>query len=200
MILETVVVGAYQANCYIIADKDRKEAIIIDPGDEYSKIKKVIDRYGLTPKVIINTHGHIDHIGANSNFNLPVYIHKDDAEFLTDSKKNMSSFLNLSKLSKVEFRILKDKDKISIGNLTLEVIHSPGHTPGGICLKLDNMIFTGDTLFAGGIGRTDLPYSSEDKMVNSLKKLMDYPDNTKILPGHGPSSTIGEERASNPFL
>jgi len=200
MILETVVVGAYQANCYIIADKDRKEAIIIDPGDEYSKIKKVIDRYGLTPKVIINTHGHIDHIGANSNFNLPVYIHKDDAEFLTDSKKNMSSFLNLSKLSKVEFRILKDKDKISIDNLTLEVIHSPGHTPGGICLKLDNMIFTGDTLFAGGIGRTDLPYSSEDKMVNSLKKLMDYPDNTKILPGHGPSSTIGEERASNPFL
>ncbi|MBM3252496.1 MAG: MBL fold metallo-hydrolase, partial [Candidatus Omnitrophica bacterium] len=88
----------------------------------------------------------------------------------------------------------------SIDNLTLEVIHSPGHTPGGICLKLDNMIFTGDTLFAGGIGRTDLPYSSEDKMVNSLKKLMDYPDNTKILPGHGPSSTIGEERASNPFL
>ncbi|MFH1655127.1 MAG: MBL fold metallo-hydrolase [Candidatus Omnitrophota bacterium] len=200
MILETVAVGAYQANCYILAKKDGLEAIVIDPGDEFDKIKSIIDRHRLTPKIIINTHGHIDHIGANDEFALPVYIHKDDVEFLSDSKKNMSSFLNLPKLPKTEVKTLKDKDNIGLGNLTLEVIHTPGHTPGGICLKTDNMIFTGDTLFAGGIGRTDFPYASEEKMVNSLKKLMSFRDDIKIFPGHGPSSTIGEERQSNNFL
>ena len=200
MILETVAVGAYQANCYVLAQKDGSKAIIIDPGAEYSKIKKVIDKHKLTPKMIINTHGHIDHIGANDQFGLSVYIHEDDADFLADSKKNMSALLNLPSLSKTEIKTLKDKDKIGVDNLTLEVMHTPGHTPGCICLKKDDVLFTGDTLFAGGIGRTDFPYACEEKMIESLKKLMSLADNIKIFPGHGPSSTIGEERSSNPFI
>jgi len=200
MVLETVAVGAYQANCYILANKDGSEAIIIDPGDEYDKIKKIIDKHKLIPKLVINTHGHIDHIGANSKFGLPIYIHKDDAGFLTDSSKNLSSFLNLPEPRRLEIKILNDKDKVRVDNLTLEVIHTPGHTPGGICLKTDDLMLTGDTLFAGGIGRTDFPYASDEKMINSLKKLLAYPDQVKIYPGHGPSSTIGQEKSSNPFL
>ena len=200
MIIETVAVGSYAANCYILANKDGADAIIIDPGDEYEKIKKVVDRHRLTPKIIINTHGHIDHIGADSKFDLPVYIHKDDADFLIDSKKNMAAFLNLPGLSALKIKTVEDKDKITVDNLSLEIIHTPGHTPGGMCLKIDDMIFTGDTLFQCGVGRTDFPYASEEKMIGSLKKLMSFPDNIKIFPGHGPSSTIGEERGVNPFL
>lgn len=200
MLIETVAVGAYQANCYILAEKDNSDAIIIDPGEEYNKIKKVIDNHKLTPKIIINTHGHIDHIAADAKFGLPVYIHEDDVDFLIDSKKNMSAFLNMPKAIKVEIKTLKDKDKIKLGNIVLEVIHTPGHTPGGICLKMGNILFTGDTLFYAGVGRTDFPYASQRIMVESLRKLFKLPKNTKIFPGHGPSSTIGKEKSNNPFI
>lgn len=200
MILETVVVGPYQANCYILAEKIGSEAIIIDPGEDYNRIKKAIDKHKLTPKIIVNTHGHIDHIGANDKFGLPVYVHKDDAEFLIDSKKNMSAFLGSPASLGSKIKTLKDKDKITLEKISLEVIHTPGHTPGSICLKMDDILFTGDTLFYGGIGRTDFPYANEEKMRESLKKLMSLPDKLKILPGHGQASSIGEERKSNPFI
>jgi len=200
MILETVVVGPYQANCYILAEKEGAEAIIIDPGGDYNKIKKVIDEHKLIPKVVINTHGHIDHIGANDKFRLPVYIHKEDAQCLLDSKRNMSAFLGSPVALDSKIKTLNDKDKITLGKLSLEVIHTPGHTPGGICLKIGDIVFTGDTLFYGGIGRTDFPYASEEKMRESLKKLMSLPDKIKILPGHGQTSSIGEERKTNPFI
>lgn len=200
MILETVKVGPYQANCYILAEKEGSGAIIIDPGEDYNRIKKAIDKHKLTPKVIINTHGHIDHIGANDKFGLPVYIHKDDADFLSDTKKNMSAFLGSPTSSDSKIKTLNDKDKIALGKLSLEVIHTPGHTPGSICLKIDDILFTGDTLFYGGIGRTDFPYASEESMRESLKKLMSLPDELKIFPGHGPASSIGEEKKSNPLI
>ncbi|MBM3248274.1 MAG: MBL fold metallo-hydrolase [Candidatus Omnitrophica bacterium] len=200
MILETVVVGPYQANCYILAEKEGSEAIIIDPGGDYNKIKKAIDKYELIPKIVINTHGHIDHIGANDKFRLPVYIHKDDANCLLDSKRNMSAFLGSPVALDSKIKTLNDKDKITLGKLSLEVIHTPGHTPGGICLKIGDIVFTGDTLFYGGIGRTDFPYASEEKMRESLKKLMSLPDKIKIFPGHGQASSIGEEKKSNPFI
>jgi glyoxylase-like metal-dependent hydrolase (beta-lactamase superfamily II) len=200
MILEVVAVGAYQANCYILAEDNGSNAIIIDPGDEYEKIKKIIDKHKLIPATIVNTHGHIDHIGADNKFNLPVYIHKNDADFLSDPYKSMSSFLGLSTPIQVKIKTVEDKDKITMENISLDVIHTPGHTPGSICLKTDDMIFTGDTLFCSGIGRTDFPYASEKDMFNSLKKIMTFPDYIKILPGHGPSSTIGKERSLNPFL
>lgn len=200
MILETVVVGAYQVNCYILAEKEGSQAIIIDPGEDYDRIKKVIDKYKLIPKIIINTHGHIDHIGANDKFGLPVYIHKDDADCISDSKRNMSAFLGSPASFNSKIKTLNDKDRIELGKISLEVIHTPGHTPGSVCLKFDDTVFTGDTLFYEGIGRTDFPYSDSEKMAQSIKKLMDLPDKIKILPGHGQASSIGGERKTNHFI
>ncbi len=198
MILERIIVGFTQANCYIFGDE--KEVVVIDPGADYNKIKKFLAEHKLNPKAVINTHGHGDHIGANNNFKLPVWIHELDGEFLTDPAKNLSGLFGLIIKSPPAARLLKDKDILKVGDLRLEVIHTPGHTPGGICLKCGNIIFTGDTLFQAGIGRTDFPYGSEKALTESIKKkLLIYPD-AKIYPGHGPGSTIKQEMEDNPFL
>ena len=153
------------------------------------------------PRFILHTHGHFDHIGADNEFGLPVYAHRLDAELLRSPKKNLSDFFSSSFQVKAEIHILEDKETVSLDELSLEVIHTPGHTPGGICLKSGNVIFTGDTLFAGGIGRTDFPGASEERLIQSIEeRLMGFPDETMIYPGHGPSSTIGRERKRNPFL
>ena len=198
MMVERITVGFTQTNCYIFGDE--KEVVVIDPAADYNKIKKFLAENNLKPKAIINTHGHGDHIGANSNFKLPVWIHELDEEFLTDTVKNLSGLFGLIIKSPPAAKLLKDKDILKVGGLELEVIHTPGHTPGSICLKCGNIIFTGDTLFQAGIGRTDFPYSSEREVVESIKKrLLIYPD-AKIYPGHGPSSTIKQEMEDNPFL
>ena len=198
MILEKLVVGFNQANCYVFGDE--KEQIIIDPGADYKTIKSFIDKHSFNVIAIVNTHGHADHIGANKNFSLPVWIHEADAEFLAEPKKNLSVIFGLAIRSQPASRILKDKDIIKVGGLELEVIHTPGHTPGSICLKHDNIVFTGDTLFREGIGRTYFPYGSEEKLLKSIKaKLLSY-DNVTIYPGHGPTSSIAWEKAKNPFL
>jgi len=200
-ILEKVVVGSMETNCYILGSPETKEALIIDPGDEYSKIKEVLDRNNLAANFIVNTHGHIDHIGVNDKFNLPVYIHRLDSDCFSDTAKNLSSFFNSNKTFSLKVNLLKDKDRINIDKLALEVIHTPGHTPGGICLKIGNSIFTGDTLFCEGVGRTDLPDASHKQIIQSIKnRLLKFDDEVKIYPGHGPSSTIGHERMNNPFL
>jgi hydroxyacylglutathione hydrolase len=202
MILKKIIVGDMEENCYLVADERTRNAIIIDPGDDYDRIKKIIEQNQLTPKFIVNTHGHADHIGADDKFGLPVYIHKLDAQCLTDSGRNLSHFvgapftLNLSSVKTVE-----NGDFIKLDSLSLEVIHTPGHTPGGICLKADDLIFTGDTLFFGGIGRTDFPGASEQELLASIRdRLLNFADQTAIYPGHGPSSTIGNEKRRNPFL
>lgn len=172
-----IVVGQLQTNCYLLVDNNSNTCAIIDPGADYKKIKDYIDRKKLKPLFIINTHGHTDHIMANEQFNLPVYMHKDDAGFLFSPA-----------------RILNDADKIKLGDLVIEVIHTPGHTPGGISLLCSEILFSGDTLFASGVGRTDLPYSSETKLIDSINKLFKLPDNIKVYPGHGPETTIGKEK------
>ena len=200
-ILEKVVVGPMETNCYILGSPETKEALIIDPGDEYSKIKKVLNANNLNAKFIINTHGHIDHIGVNDKFNLPVYIHCLDEACFSDPVRNLSPLFNLKKTFNLKVNLLEDKDKINIDKLTLEVIHTPGHTPGGICLKIGDSIFTGDTLFCGGVGRTDLPDASHERIIKSIKRrLLKFDDKVEIYPGHGPSSKIGHERRHNPFL
>lgn len=200
-ILKALAVGPLETNCYIFGCAATKEAAVIDPGAEDALIKKQIDTLGLTPKCVINTHGHGDHIGANSKMGLPVFIHASDAQLLTDPVKNISEMLGVTVSSPPANRLLEDGDKIEIGNLVLEVIHTPGHTSGSICLKCEDVVFTGDTLFAEGAGRTDLPGGSEFKLIKSIKeRLLVLPDGTKVYPGHGPPTSIGHEREHNPFI
>lgn len=211
MIIERVTVGEFQANCYILGTES-KRAVIIDPGAECIKIKSIINRYKLKPIFVINTHGHIDHIGCDNEFGLVVYIHKEDKNFLFSPHKNLSSIFLSPLILDCETKILEDKEKLSLDEITLEVIHTPGHTPGSICLYLpcssaqeqgleEGILFTGDTLFKDGIGRTDFPQGNQEKLLNSIKtKLLILPDRTKIFPGHGQSTTIGEEKRHNFFL
>lgn len=201
MILEKIIVGPMQVNCYILGCPRTSQAIIIDPGAEPEKIKRRLKICGLKVKCIVNTHGHADHIGANTYFALPVYIHQLDAKFLTNPELNLSSMLGLSLSSCAPAKLLKDGQTLKVGDISLKILHTPGHTPGGICLKADKFCLTGDTLFAQGIGRTDIPYASEEDLLTSIReKLFTLPAQVAIYPGHGPSSTIGEEKENNPFL
>jgi len=206
MILESLCLGPFQVNCYILASENNSKAIIIDPGDEEKKIRRVLDIHRLEPALIINTHGHIDHIGCNDKFGVPVYIHSMDLTMLTNPKLNLSSFLYPSPHNiQSQIKAIEDKEKIELGLIQLEVMHTPGHTPGGICLLLkkpqNKILFSGDTLFYQGIGRTDFPGADEGQLIKSIKeKLFALPEDTIIYPGHGASSTIGEEKKNNPFI
>lgn len=205
MILETICVGPMQVNCYILAAKPNSQAIIIDPGDEEDKIKRFLNRHKLKPGLIINTHGHIDHIGCDDKFDVPIYIHRQDLVLLKNPELNLSTFLMSPYSLGSNIRPLEDKEFIELDQIQLEVIHVPGHTPGGIALLIkkpkDKILFTGDALFYQGIGRTDFPGSDEQLLIKSIKeRLFNLTDDTVIYPGHGPSSTIGEEKRSNPFL
>ena len=202
MILETIHVGSMQVNCYILAADKNSKAIIIDPGDDEQRIRRVLDKHKLEPAFIVNTHGHYDHIGADNKFNLPVYAHKLDAPLLKDPMLNLSGLFALPYTVNNEIRFLEDKQIIELDDLRLQVLHVPGHTQGGLALLLqkpvNNIAFTGDTLFCQGIGRSDLSGGNESALIKSIKeKLFILPDDTLIYPGHGPSSTIGEEKQNN---
>jgi glyoxylase-like metal-dependent hydrolase (beta-lactamase superfamily II) len=185
-------------NCYVAHSQPTKEAIIIDPGlespTEAQQIFDYITKDSLKVKLIVNTHGHQDHISGNSmiqeKYNVPIYIHKFDARVLEDLQKDVYPTSVL----------LEEGSQISFGDQTLKVLHTPGHTPGSICLQAERLIFTGDTLFAEGIGRTDFPGGSDREMQKSLERLVNLPDNLLIYPGHGPTSILGEEKRVNPFL
>ena len=207
MFLERLVVGALETNCYLISCKKTKKAVVIDPGgeDEVELILNLLQIYNFDLKYVINTHGHIDHIVGNDLLKAKtealLLIHKLDADMLVDANKNFSSFMGKEIYSPSADKLLEEGDEISLGTLNLIVIHTPGHTPGGISLVLNNIVFTGDTLFAGGIGRTDLPGGSYQDLIKSIKeKLLILGDDRIIYPGHGPDSTIGEERRKNPYI
>lgn len=201
MLIKRIVVGPLESNCYLFGDEATKEIFVIDPGGDYRKIKSVIDKDGLKPKAVINTHGHGDHIGANNEFGIPVWIHRLDADFLKDPSKNLSGAFGFPLKTETASRLLEEGDILKIGKYSLEVIHTPGHTPGCICLKSEGVIFTGDTLFCEGIGRTDFAYGSEEDIINSIKeKLFTLDDDYIVYPGHGPDSTIGREKTNNPYI
>ncbi|MDD5044771.1 MAG: MBL fold metallo-hydrolase [Candidatus Omnitrophica bacterium] len=206
MIFRKIVVGPIQANCYILADELTRCAVIIDPGADVKKINAVLEELNLKPEIVINTHGHFDHIGADGEFGVPVYIHKKDASCLSDSNKNFSAWMGHPlKVKAQEIKFLEDNEDISVGEISLQVLHTPGHTPGGISLALKGhepkVIFTGDTLFRGSIGRTDMPEASEKVLLDSIRnKILKFTDDTIIYPGHGPESSIGTERKENPYL
>ncbi len=205
MIFEALEVGIYGANCYIAGSEESGEAAIIDPGADFNKIDSKLNELGLKPKMIILTHYHGDHIGAVKDFvdkyGLKVYIHKEDAEALKDPAMNFTKSMFGKGLSlKADVELL-DGDEISLSELKFEIIHTPGHTRGGICIKVGNIMMTGDTLFNSSIGRTDFPGGSYEEIINSIKeKIFKYDDDTVIYPGHMSPTTIGKEKQFNPFV
>ena len=205
MILETIVVGLMQVNCYILAEASEGQAIIIDPGAQERKIQSILKRHSLKVALIVNTHGHYDHIGCDDKFGVPVYIHTKDMKLLKDPQFNLSSLFALPFKVSSEIRCLEDNQHIGIGGIELKALHIPGHTPGGLALLMlrpqDNVLFTGDTLFCQGIGRSDITGGDQQLLIRSIKeKFLTLPDSTIVYPGHGPATNIGEEKKGNPFL
>jgi hydroxyacylglutathione hydrolase len=210
MILLGMEVGQLGTNCYIVGCEETREAAVIDPGGDALKILKFLERNSLKLTHIINTHGHIDHIGGNRTLKeqtqAELIIHEEDASMLTSAGRNLSLFSGMVMSGPAADRTVKEGDKIKVGNtVVLEVIHTPGHTPGGMSLKLEvddkNILFVGDTLFNGSIGRTDFPGGSYRQLIESIQqKIMVFSDETEVYPGHGPGTKVGFERKSNPFL
>ncbi len=208
MKIQALTVGPIMENCYILYDEKTLDGIIIDPGDDADKILQIVNRLKLQIKYIVNTHGHADHIGANSELlaKLPtakLAIHPDDAPMLTDTGLNLSNcgYMGREIISPPADILLHEGDTVSFGNCHLKVIHTPGHTPGGICLVGEGVVMSGDSLFAGSIGRTDLPGGSMTDLIQNLKaKILPLNPAYKVYPGHGGATTIGYEAQTNPYL
>ncbi|MCF8027794.1 MAG: MBL fold metallo-hydrolase [Desulfobacteraceae bacterium] len=205
MILKSLAVGPIMANCYILGCESTKSAAVIDPGDEADRILKELAKDGLTLKYIINTHGHFDHVGGNYDLKkasgADIVIHPADEPMLADLVRTAAAFGLSAQNSPAPDRTVQEGDTISFGEISLRVLDTPGHSPGGISLHTDNMVFVGDTLFAGSIGRTDLPGGDFQTLISSIKtKLFPLGDDTKVYTGHGPATSIGQEKRANPFL
>ncbi len=205
MIIDSLEVGPIMANCYILGCEDTKEAVVIDPGGDADRILLKLADLGLKVKYLINTHGHFDHVGANKKMKdatgAPILIHKGDAPMLNQLVSAAASFGLSAENSPAPDKNIDDGDIISFGNIKLKVIHVPGHSPGGVALHTDGVVVVGDTLFAGSIGRTDLPGGDYDTLISSVRrKLFILPDDTRVLCGHGPETTIGREKKFNPFF
>ncbi|MFY9213219.1 MAG: MBL fold metallo-hydrolase [Tissierellaceae bacterium] len=198
-------VGIFAVNCYIVFSDRTKEGLVVDPGGDAKRILKAIDEYDLDIKSIVLTHGHGDHIGGvlelKEELGVDVLVHEADLIMLQDASRNMSANMPMGAVEFKPDRLLKDGDIIEVGDLQIEVIHTPGHTPGCISLKIGQHLLSGDTLFKGSIGRTDFEGGSYEQIIKSIKeRLLVLDDNTLVLPGHGENTTILEEKLYNPFL
>jgi glyoxylase-like metal-dependent hydrolase (beta-lactamase superfamily II) len=207
MIHEIFPVGPLQCNCSIVGDEQTREAMVIDPGDDIENVLAILQRHGLTVKQIVITHAHIDHIGGAAKLRrvtgAPVLLNANDQALL----KMLDVQATWLGMSPPEHTVIDASltagDKLHTGSLVADVLHTPGHTEGSVCLHFaaENKLIAGDTLFAGSIGRTDLPGGSYKKIMESLHgPVLALPDDTIVVPGHGPLTTIGEERETNPFL
>ena len=204
MILQSLVVGPIMANCFIIGCEKTRKAAVIDPGDESSRILMKLAEHKLTVEYIINTHGHFDHVGANRKLKeatgAKLVIHALDQSMLKVLSETSAAFGLSVENSPPPDQTVQDGDIIQFGEIILTVLHTPGHTPGGISLHTDGVVFVGDTLFAGSIGRTDFPGGDFNTLISSIRnKLYSLGDHVIVYTGHGPETTIGREKRSNPF-
>lgn len=201
----TLQVGQLGTNCYIVYSESSRQAAVIDPGGNAEDILLRIKQNQLDVLAIINTHGHADHIMANTKLRealkAPLYIHAADAPMLLSAKLNLSQFLGVNFTCEPADKLVEEGDTITIGECKLKVVHTPGHTLGGISLIADEVLFSGDTLFTESVGRTDFPHGSHSELIKSIQnKLLVLDDCVKVLPGHGTATTIGWERTHNPFI
>ena len=204
MKIKCFVVGPVDVNCYVIAD-DAGRGAVIDPGGGAETILDYIQKSGITVEAVLNTHGHGDHIGADDAIReatgAPLYIHEGDAPMLADARLNLSAFMGYQALAKPAEHFLAEGEILRVGAIEFRILHTPGHSAGGVCFVGEGVCFSGDTLFAGSIGRADFPGGSERELLGNIReKLLPLPEETAVLSGHGPATTIGREKVMNPFL
>jgi hydroxyacylglutathione hydrolase len=202
---EIVVVGALDTNCYLVYCEETRACAVVDPGADPERIVAAIAGLELKPAVVLNTHGHVDHIGGNSDivgkYRVPLAMHAADTDMLRVSDNIELSLLLGARDSPPPDRLLADGDEVVIGKTSLRVVHTPGHTPGSVGFLHGGVLLSGDTLFCGGVGRTDLAGGSWKDLERSIReRILTLPGETVVLPGHGPRTTVEQERLSNPFL
>jgi hydroxyacylglutathione hydrolase len=191
----------YGTNCWLLAAEDGEEAVVVDPGFEPARVHAMLRAAGKRPVAVLATHAHVDHVGTAGTFagDLPLYIHEADAMAFTDPPAwGAGSEQRLDRVA--DMRTVAEGDVLKLAGFSIEVIHTPGHTPGHCCLRTDALVFSGDLVFAGSIGRSDFPNSDPSAMRRSLERFLELPDDLPVKPGHGPDTTVGRERATNPFL
>lgn len=197
--------GIYGANCYIVFSEETRKGIVIDPGGDADEIIDDLDKNNIDVEYIVLTHGHGDHIGGvkelKEKLKAPVVIHKKDAEMLEDSALNLTNIMSMGNIEITPDKTVEDGDTLGFGNLKGTVIHTPGHTKGGMCILVEDSLFCGDTIFKGSVGRSDLYGGDHETLIKSIKeKILTLPDKTTLFPGHGASTTVEYERKTNPFL
>lgn len=204
MIIKRLIVGPLEENMYIIWNETTKEAIVVDPGDEPDRIIELIKDNGLKVDSIICTHGHFDHVGAVGDIKkatgAKVLMHKEDVETYKTAKDQAALWgCDVDDIPEPD-GFLEEGDDVQVGDINFKVLHTPGHSPGGICLYGEGAVITGDTIFQGSVGRTDFPGGSIEELKESFKRLLELPEDTKVFSGHGPETTIGREREENFFV
>lgn len=203
--IETIVISGMYSNCYVLYDNDR-HGVVVDPGGDPDHIRAFIQQNEITVEAILNTHGHIDHIGANAEIRrvtgAPIHIHSADAAMLTSRLLCGAEWYNIPFQEHTHDHLLTEGQPLDTGHFQFDIVHTPGHSPGCVCLIMEShdLMFAGDLVFRDSIGRYDLPGGNELTMMKSLRRFLEFPDNLAVYPGHGPATTVGRERQQNPFL
>jgi len=201
IILKTFVLGGLYNNCYVIFEKESKKGFIIDAPAESDPVKEFIRKEELDILFLVITHGHFDHIASIDTFSQKYYLHPADKPFLEDAQLNGSSYFDMPFTIKSKPLLIEEGIVLDFCSYKISILHTPGHTPGSVSLRLRDWVFSGDTLFSHSIGRTDVPLGSQDTLIASIKeKILTLPSETIVYPGHGPATTVKKERETNPFL